>query len=384
MRAEGSFPAATWPHPALAPEQRLSWLSRLLAAEGWQPPTAIAWDRAWNDPLNEFFVRRRIAEFQNPAIEKLTGSDGFPATHFVGVTGVGPAAASLPLDDPRAGVFGNDRRTRAVDIVDGLSQTLLVAGVRDQLGSWAAGGMATARGFQREPYVNGPDGFGTGQLTGMTVLMADGSVREIAAGTDPAIVRQLATIADQRTLPRAPGAQPVAGDPPRERETVARETTEKQVPVPPPPAARGTGPAPPQDATPPVRGGGEKAPGVQRIEAEPVAPVAGKVPAKGRQRPVKNINPQAALDIRLQRYQREEAVPLSTVLDELAEFTGLDIVFDPSVIGPDAAQRLETKVRPRLEGTTVRGVLTSVLAQADLKFEIREGRLHLLSATPAP
>ncbi len=65
-----------------------------------------------------------------------------PATHFVGVAGVGDDAADLPVDHPRAGVFGNSRTTRLEDIHDGASNTLMVLGVTRDLGSWAAGGSA--------------------------------------------------------------------------------------------------------------------------------------------------------------------------------------------------------------------------------------------------
>ena len=135
------------------------------------------WDRPWNAPQNEPFVRRRLTMFQNPAISELTGADGYPASHFVGVAGVGADAARLDHRSARAGIFSNDRRTRLEDIRDGAGNTLLVLGVRDQLGSWGAGGPATVRGLTSEPYLNGPDGFGTGADDAMSALMADGGVR---------------------------------------------------------------------------------------------------------------------------------------------------------------------------------------------------------------
>src|SRR5262249_21127427 len=118
--------------------------------------------------------------------------------HFVGVAGVGSDAARLPASDPRAGIFSYDRATRWDDIRDGASNTWLVLGVRDHLGSWAAGGPSTVRGLTREPYVNGPDGFGTGQEDSMLVLMADGRVRTVSRQADPRILRSLAAMADEQ------------------------------------------------------------------------------------------------------------------------------------------------------------------------------------------
>ena len=47
-------------------------------------------------------------------------------TPYLGVAGLGPNAADLALGDPRAGVFGHDRRTALAAIRDGASNTLLI------------------------------------------------------------------------------------------------------------------------------------------------------------------------------------------------------------------------------------------------------------------
>jgi hypothetical protein len=173
--------------------ERLGWLARVYASSG--PP--VHPEVAWNDPLNEAFVRRRIDELLNPSVSSLVGPDGYPATHFVGNAGVEKGARALPADDPRAGPFGLDRATRIEDVRDGLSNTILVFGLNEPAGSWAANGEATLRELTREPYVNGPDGLGTGQKDSMLVLMADGSVRTIARDIDPTVLRQLVAMNDQ-------------------------------------------------------------------------------------------------------------------------------------------------------------------------------------------
>ena len=168
------FPAGT--QGPGAPLERFSWLAELFAQSAGSDLSPV-WNRPWNDPVNQRFVRRRMAVFLNPAVEELVGANGYPASHFVGMAGVGADAAALPVAHERAGIFGYDRQTTEADVKDGLANTIMVAGVQSPLGSWAAGGPATVRGFVNEPYINGPDGFGSGQKDGMWVLMADGSVK---------------------------------------------------------------------------------------------------------------------------------------------------------------------------------------------------------------
>ena len=138
--------------------------------------------------------RRPLPEVVNPALGPAKTKAGFPVTHYVGVAGVGPDAGRLPADDPRAGVFGYGRPTRLEDITAGVSHVIAVLGVSDHCGPWAAGGEATVRPLCRAPYVNGPDGFGSGLPDGMLAGMADGSVRFLSKDVDPRVVEQLAMI----------------------------------------------------------------------------------------------------------------------------------------------------------------------------------------------
>ena len=370
---EGLYPAGTWPLPGVPVEQRFSWLARVVHLQGWQPVVPVVWDRPWNDPINDSFVRRRIPELQNPAVAQLTGSDRYPATHYVGVAGVGADAARLTLDDPRAGVFGDDRRTKIADFKGGLSHTMLIAGVQEQLGSWSSGGTATVRGFSQQPYVNGPDGFGTGQARSMLVLMADGSVREISADTAPQVVRHLATLADDAKLPVPTPVPPVpvAAKPPAEVEAPLPPAGAPGVP---PPPAPGQNPA---DAMDPA-GRGRK----PNIIAEPVGGAPNKPPAPvaGAKVPAKQLDPQTSLQVKIAKYKRTESVPLATVLDELAEMSGVDIVCEPGVLGPLGMLQLNEKVSVNLEGSSIRGILTAVLQQVQLSFKVERGQGHIIPA----
>jgi hypothetical protein len=124
---------------------------------------------------------------------------GIALTHFVGISGVEDArnvvAAKLPRSDPRAGVFGYDEVARPKDIVDGQSQTVMIAGAGSLANPWIFGGGATIRGA-REPLFDKASGLGTKGLPGggSIVIMADGSVRHVSASVDPRVFKAMCTI----------------------------------------------------------------------------------------------------------------------------------------------------------------------------------------------
>lgn len=204
-KAEGGFPAGAAGASLLPPDTRLSWQASLLPYLGrldWHGELSFA--RAWNDPLNARVARRPLELMVNPALGPGVTKAGFPVTHYVGMAGLGADAGQLDADDPRAGVFGFRPRFAPAQIPDGASNTIALAGVSRKLGSWARGGDATVRGFTQRPYINGPDGFGSGQPDGMLVAMADGSVRFLAKDIDPSLLEQLVTVGGGDTVPTHP------------------------------------------------------------------------------------------------------------------------------------------------------------------------------------
>ncbi|MBI5758262.1 MAG: hypothetical protein HZA46_07080 [Planctomycetales bacterium] len=337
----GTFSTADQP---LAPDDRFSWIAVLEAANEPGPTERwnVRWDRAWRDPHHDPFVRRRISRWQNAAVLKLAGDDGYPATHFVGVAGVGDDAPRLPIGHPRAGVFGDERQTRLDDIADGTSETLLLAGVAEKLGSWAAGGSATVRPFTREPFVNGPDGFGTGKPNSMFVLLADGSVRTLAADTDPDIIRRLATINDNAPSP--------VDDPPPKR--VAAVDPTDPVPAPGPQIEKPAALAP-------------RPPNAEAKPAEPPPPP----------KPARDIT--AALNQPLLRFEQVEPIPLRQMLRQLEELIGTRFVIDDEQ-RPRVEPKLNTPVKLRLQRTTVGDVLRATLHQAGLTFRIEADVIQVL------
>lgn len=380
-KRQRSFPAGTTSQERLRPGERLSWLAELAAASLYPDQPAPLWIEPWNSPRNDRFVRRQIPEFLNPAVEGRVSPQNYPATHFVGVAGVGDDAADLPVDHPRAGVFGNSRTTRLEDIRDGASNTLMVLGVTSDLGSWAAGGSATVRPLTHEPYVNGPDGFGTGSPDRMLVLKADGSVAEMSAATDPRIFRRMAAMSDGLPLNVA-----VPGEP-------GERTSRPAEPIGPLTSVNTGGPADGMDsrsrADSPGKGRSARAshesdtataeasPTVRAraavVASRPASPASARSSGGGHNPPV---DVAAGLSQHIVRFEQAKPVPLKEVLTFLEELLAVSIKGDKHDV-VDLDDLLQTPVTFQLENTTVREILKTVLAKAGLTFEVGTDTIHL-------
>jgi len=309
-----------------------SWIASLVASNLSGP--LPHWEAEWNAPVNDEFVRRRIPAFTNPLIPVMSGDDHYPATHFVGVSGVGVDAADLPRRHPRAGIFSASQVTRREDVTDGMSNTMLVAGVQSELGSWARPGTASIRSFTREPYLHGPDGFGTGHPNQMFVLMADGSVKTLSAQTEAVVVRRMAAMADGIALdPHVPG------DPLTLSAAGARPIVM---------------PAPVQDLPQdlPIE-----------VEMEP-------------DRPVLDLQPR--LQQKIVRFELTRPTSFRHVLTDLQELIGVPI--DVSALPPEI---LDLSVKVTLENITVEDILKQLCAISETSYEAA-GEKILFSRKPAP
>ncbi|WP_460184191.1 hypothetical protein [Thermopirellula anaerolimosa] len=195
VEAEGLFPQAAAGGSLLPPDTRLSWIASTLPYFGYNEWHArINPGYGWRAPQNRPITSRELPEVINPLLGPTQSREGFFDSHWVGVAGVGEDAASLPLDDPRAGLFNYNGRRRLQDLERGAANTLAVLGASSRLGAWAEGGFATARPLTRRPYVDGPDGFGSGLPQGMSGMMADGSVRLIHRDIAPEVLERLAAV----------------------------------------------------------------------------------------------------------------------------------------------------------------------------------------------
>ncbi len=352
--AEGVFPAQQ-SNPALASHETLSWMAVLVDQRGVpQPPL---WDRPWNDPLNARFAQQAIPEFRNPAFENAPNANGYPQTHFVGIAGVGADAPRLSAEHPRAGMFGTNRYTTRDSVADGLANTWMISPVESRFGPWSAGDAPTLRALTQQPYVRGPDGFGSGRPDAMPILMGDGSVRTISAQIDPGILESLATINDG--LPRpAESPDPVPA-----------------VPVPSHPIV---------DARP-----GDNIPPLALDEtplAAPKPPGSDLLALLDRVRRQQTSAEPEPLDIERQlaqtisAYRQPRGVPLRDLLFEFEEMAGVPIAFEELILERDKA-RLDEPVRVTLEDApSLKRVLDELVRSAGLAWRAGANRIEIVPA----
>ena len=351
-QAEGSFPAGAGGASLLAPETRLSWIATILPFfdhGDWHQDLQFGYP--WNSPQNRPVTRRRLDSVVNPALGPSNTEAGFPVTHYVGVAGVGPDAGTLKPGHFRAGVFGFNRTTRLGDIPDGASNTIAILGVTKRLGAWAAGGNATVRALTKPPYVNGPDGFGSGQPDGMLVGMADGSVRFVSKDIDPTVLEQLATVAggenatvaalESTRVPRPPAAPDLATTGPKQP---AQQPAERPVPAP-----KGQEPAPVD-----LAGGGV---------AEPAAPV--------------EVDVEARLETRILQIGFP-GIPLGDAVELLAQMSTLPITFDLDAM-IELGVTIHVPVTVELSDATLGEILEAVLAGQGLTYVVDRGQILVTS-----
>ncbi|WP_231740818.1 DUF1559 domain-containing protein [Thalassoglobus neptunius] len=301
---------------------RWSWIAQLERQEN-AGNLSLDWKAAWNDRQNDSFVRRRLEQYQNPEVTRLAGDDRYPATHFAGVSGVGPDSERLSINHPRAGIFSPFRTVQKSDIVDGTSNTMLIVGVQSMLGAWARPGNATIRSFNQEPYVNGPDGIGTGDQDSMLVLMADGSVKQVSAETDPRIIRRMAAMADGLSLETDENGTPVEFDDRVEEE--------------------------PEDSS----------------DHEPVLPLLASDAAP--------FSIDERLEQRLVEYRLVNPTQVGILLREFSEIAGVSV--DHSDVDPE---QLDHRVTLSLQDVDLLELLKEITASVGLDFEVQARRIRIL------
>jgi prepilin-type processing-associated H-X9-DG protein len=209
LDTNGTFPPGTLPYSTLPPEKRLSWfviiLPYLEANDLWSRTDKT---RPWDDERNHHLVKMHVV-LSCPA-NRSDEASAQGLTPYIGMAGIGTDAATLPLDDKRAGIFGYDRQIRLQDIKDGTSRTIMIMETAMEQGPWAAGGLATVRGLDpdHQPYLALDGQFGLKHRTdtffrtnpvGSNVAFADGSVRWLLSSVSSETLEALVTIASGDT-----------------------------------------------------------------------------------------------------------------------------------------------------------------------------------------
>jgi prepilin-type processing-associated H-X9-DG protein len=212
------YPAAIIPNLTLTrPDQHLSWLAAILPyldppmpslkAKSTAPrpgPAQVAWEhlnvnQAWDAEENRAAATTYIRWFVCDAYDGRAVPQSPALTTYVGLSGIGPDAASLPASDPRAGFFGYDRTVTRdkLQAARGESRTMIVAETSFMVGPWAVGGAATVRDLDpaQRPYSGPGRPFGGNHPGGLNVLFVDGVVEWYSDNTDPHILEAMVPIA---------------------------------------------------------------------------------------------------------------------------------------------------------------------------------------------
>ncbi|QEG31174.1 hypothetical protein GobsT_59950 [Gemmata obscuriglobus] len=204
-------PAGTVVVPGVPPEERLSWVVTMLPVldqrkvNSAQLLAALDTTKPWSFEPNQAAGRVRVPMLLCPENPPEVPPGAAAVTSYVGIGGLGASAAALPLDAPRAGAVRYDAPTPFERITDGISQTLLFAETRNDVGPWLRGGPATVRGLDDAPSAPPLVGAG-GQFGGYfsgtaNFAMCDGSVRTFTAAVEPRVLFGLSTIAGKDTDP---------------------------------------------------------------------------------------------------------------------------------------------------------------------------------------
>jgi prepilin-type processing-associated H-X9-DG protein len=195
--AERAFPTAAKDNPDLPLEKRLSWIVHIWPFVEAGP---LYWKmdhkKGWDAEENRFAATEVLPKILIcPRYSALPTRDLLP-TCYVGITGIGPDAINLPLEDSRAGFFGYKRILKHEDLKGRVDSTLMLAETSQVHGTWTAAGSPTTRGLipDGSPYIGAGGQFGGNHRRGANAAFADGSVRFIEQSIDPIAWEAMATL----------------------------------------------------------------------------------------------------------------------------------------------------------------------------------------------
>lgn len=215
-----SLPYGTVQNLELPPEQRLSWYPQLWPLltsettrldfhedEPWDSPHNLTVKAYTGDPARPLDQRSDSPILVCPSMDFQREAHAPSLTSYVGISGVGVAAAELPLTDARAGVWGYDRCTPVAMLPPEWANVLLLGETGNEPGPWSAGGWPTVRGLDPdESQLIGPFGpLGGNHPRGANVVIGT-TCRFMSDDVDTRVMTQLAVLRSE------PAEEDAAGD----------------------------------------------------------------------------------------------------------------------------------------------------------------------------
>lgn len=142
--------------------------------------------QSYDHPTNRAAMTQVVPEFLVPNVEHHPNKKGLATTHFAGVGGQGTG----PNGAVNYGIFDRNVTIRRSDVTDGLSQTLVIGEIAQQLPAWGdpENWREINTGLNRHSL-----GFGNRDGTGAHFLMGDGSVRFFPNNTSREVLEKLST-----------------------------------------------------------------------------------------------------------------------------------------------------------------------------------------------
>ena len=147
------YPRGSFGADELPPERRLSFHAGILKYVEQRPgvsvkysqvATSLDFQQPWDTDVHKTALQTTIPTYLcRDDVGVLLDHRG--QTNYVGITGIGPAAARLPTDSPRAGFLGYDREVRDADIKAGTSYLVMLTETTVDNGPWLAAGRPTLR-----------------------------------------------------------------------------------------------------------------------------------------------------------------------------------------------------------------------------------------------
>jgi prepilin-type processing-associated H-X9-DG protein len=193
----GLFPRATIPSATLSPADRFSWLMAIMPYEQSNSLYSdVDRTESWRSERNYPVIVGPFDPYICPGYGDYRNPTGPGPTNYIGMAGLGTDSPMLAKNDPKVGIFGEDRDLSLKDIKRPLSQTIMVSETNVDIGPWAAGGSCTVRGLDqgRPPYLGRACQFGGLHPGGGNALFVDGSIRFLEVLMDSQVFEAMVMI----------------------------------------------------------------------------------------------------------------------------------------------------------------------------------------------